>query len=307
MPWVSVGSIVVEGHVAGFEELKTCFLHGVGAHTRVGNVGKSVALLNVFLDAFMLGVSLFVQVRHAPLVARKDRARFQHAENLFVDPHPVGCVTRRFNGVGSVELLVGKWHFHKVSLSESATIRHDGVLLAKLIAAIDLVLVEGQSRHVGLGETTNVAEGTANATSDVEKLGGSGNAEFGSQFVLVTTNGLIEGLVSVPVGKMKGLTPAPLVKDSGQVVIGVDQILVFRVAFLHGLFLMQSIVILNAIVHTLGSLQTFLLLTQRHTETEDGDKHKQRKQRSVRFTTKMHPKGCLLLAVGANSRVRPTA
>jgi hypothetical protein len=48
----------------------------------------------------------------------------------------------------------------------------------------------------------------------------------------MATNGLLKRLVGIPIGEMKGLSPAPFVEQSGKVIVGVHKRFVLLVSLL---------------------------------------------------------------------------
>ena len=171
----------------------------------------------------MLLIIGIVLIRHAPLVAGKDRTGLQDAVNFGIHPHSIGRVARRLDGIRGIVARILERHAHEVALHRSALLRSQlRVSLAELVAPVDLILVQSEARNIGAGEFANVAHGAADATSDVHYLEigcRRRKTELAGQIMLVAADGFAKVLMRVTEGKVKRLPPAPLVKEGGEVVV----------------------------------------------------------------------------------------
>lgn len=85
--------------------------------------------------------------------------------------------------------------------------------------ALDLVVVVVEAGDVGAGELGDLAGRAANAAADVEDLHALLDAHAVGEVVLVTGNGLVEGLADGEAAEVEGLAPAVLVQVGGEVVV----------------------------------------------------------------------------------------
>ena len=79
-------------------------------------------------------------------------------------------------------------------------------------------------------------------------MGSAKEAELTGEVILVAADGFAKGFKGIAVRKVEGGTPAPFVKESGKVVVTVDEGLVFSVASCFVVFLMKFEVAINASV-----------------------------------------------------------
>jgi hypothetical protein len=139
---------------------------------------------------------------------------------------------------------------------------HNVIFVTKFIPTIDLVLIEGEARHVGKGEAANVAHWTANAAANVEdfvSIRAANEAKLAGEVVLMAADGFAEGFKGIAVGKVEGGTPTPFVKQSGKIVVTVDESLVFCISSFFVIFLMKFEVAINARVDIRRGLEFSLL------------------------------------------------
>ena len=97
-------------------------------------------------------------------------SHLEGAVDLTVHVTSVGRVTARLNRVAVVKVLILEWELMEVCLDKLALVERG--LLAEPVAPVDLVLVERHTRHLSIGEVTNVAQWAADAATTVENLGG---------------------------------------------------------------------------------------------------------------------------------------
>lgn len=171
-------------------------------------------------------------------------------------------MTRRLNRICSLKGILLKQirKVHKVTLHKLGPVGNGGVTRTNLVATIHLVGVQRDADNLfTIQEAANVAHGTANTTSDVQDLAMvTGDIEFGRQLVFMPSSGLPERFKGEFVVKVKAWTPPPLVKDGGQVVVGVDESLVIRVAVLH-LRRVQVKVTLGALIDSSRTCEALFL------------------------------------------------
>ena len=148
---------------------------------------------------------------------------------------------------------------HEISLNR----RDVGVRIARiqLVAPIDLVRIERDAGDLALQELGNVARRPRNAATDVENLFGVSKAvyQLGRQLVFVASNGFVKGLVGKLVAEMEGGSPSPFVKDGGQIVVSINELLVRRDARFRVGLAMQSAVLVNAVTNIVGTRQSLFL------------------------------------------------
>eukprot|EP00968_Pinguiococcus_pyrenoidosus_P013369 scaffold1220_cov259-Pinguiococcus_pyrenoidosus.AAC.41 len=209
----------------------------------------------------MVLVGRVVVVRHAPLVAREDGARLQHPLDLRVDLDTVRRVAGRLDGVGRVEGAVLERHLHEVALHALA-LPFEALRAVQLIAAVHLVLVQRDARDVGLGEARDVPHRAADAAAHVQHFGAGVRAQAAGEVVLVALDRAREGLALEAVGEVEALAPSPLVEQGAQVVVGVHQRLVGRIAPLRAVRLVQLVVRVDAVVHLRAAGQLALLAAE---------------------------------------------
>jgi len=112
-------------------------------------------------------------------------------------------------------------------------------------------VVQGHTSDGGVGELGDVSHGTADTAAAVQHLVAGGHTEAASNVVLVTSDGLLEGLAGQLVSEVEALAPAPLVEKGGQLVVGVHQGGVRLVTVLQTdlLVIVQVVILINPIVH----------------------------------------------------------
>lgn len=233
------------------------------------NIRQAIAQFNVFFQTSVLGIVGIVQIRHAPFVTGEYGPRFENIVNLSVAGRAIRSVARRFNSVGSIKQKrgcrgcsdQGRGQFHKIALDTSHLRVRIGCV--QFVPALDLVRIECQAGNAALQKGANGASGSANATSHIQNVLGRSKAvlELRGECVFVTTNRSHESFPGKLKGEMKGIAPAPFVKDRGEVIIGVHELLVLfgsggcvRVA------MMQGIVLVNSRIDIVGAGQTAFLL-----------------------------------------------
>lgn len=96
-------------------------------------------------------------------------------------------------------------------------------LAAEYVAAVHLGLVQGHRSDFGARKAVNVPRRPPNAAAAVQDVLPRLHAQFARQVVLMTQDGLPEGLVGLPGGEVKRRAPAPLVEVSSQVVVRIHQ------------------------------------------------------------------------------------
>ena len=105
-------------------------------------------------------------------------------------------------------------------------------------------LIKRDTNNVSTGEFGDVSHGSADAAADVQHAVTWLDIKATREVVFVTRDRLLERLVLHLVRKMEALAPPPFVEEGGQLVVGVDEGGVGRVAaFEAGLFVVVQIVV----------------------------------------------------------------
>jgi hypothetical protein len=211
----------------------------------------------------MFGIGHVVQIGEAPFVAGKDCSWFEYVEDLLIARSAIGCVTRGFNRIGSVKGLVLKGQSHEIALDA----RHIGVRCrggVEFIASLYLIVIERETGNAALQERGNVTGWSGNAATHVQYMlawSVARRSQLRRQDIFMTSNRFVKRLPRVLKGKMKGTAPAPFVKDSGQIVIGIHERLIRRSAFLRGrgIVIVQGGIVVHAILYRIGTRQAFFL------------------------------------------------
>mmetsp|Transcript_15439 Transcript_15439/g.24374 ORF Transcript_15439/g.24374 Transcript_15439/m.24374 type:complete len:478 (-) Transcript_15439:198-1631(-) len=240
------GVVLVKGHVARLQQLKAHLLKRLVHLPGGDHVRQPVPFLNGLLDLAVLLVLGIVLVCEAPLVAGEHAPGLQHPHDLPIHLQPVGGVARGLDGVRAVEALVREGHLHEVALHRPHPLLQP-LRPVEGVAALHLVLVEGDPGDVRSSELGDVAVGAPDAATAVQQLIPGLGAQAAGEVVLVPADGLSEGLERPAVGKVETRAPAPLIKQRGQLVVGVDQGCVVAVSGLLPSFrvIMQVVVLVN--------------------------------------------------------------
>ena len=121
--------------------------------------------------------------------------------------------------------------------------------------------IQGDTSDLCVGEFGDVPHGSSDTAPAVQHLVAGLNAEPTSKVVLVAGDSHLECLARELVREVKALAPAPLVEQSGQLVVGIDEGGVAGVSTLHtfGTVVMQVIIGVNPLVY----LDVSLLLLHR--------------------------------------------
>mmetsp|Transcript_12625 Transcript_12625/g.30809 ORF Transcript_12625/g.30809 Transcript_12625/m.30809 type:complete len:351 (-) Transcript_12625:541-1593(-) len=170
-------SIIIVHQIPLLQNLEPRLLQRRQAVMRRRDVREPISLLDLLLDRYVLGIVGIVLVRQAPLVAGEDCAGPEYAVDLRVASDAIRRVARRLDGVGRVEARRFERLLHEVSLDRTtANIRESIVVVVlevcigvtELVAPVDLILIQSQSRDVGPSELADVAHGTPDAASHIE-------------------------------------------------------------------------------------------------------------------------------------------
>lgn len=258
-----------KGQVVFVQDLVAGIPHGLQALARGDDVWQSVANFNVFFEALVLLVLRIVFVRHAPLVASKDGTGLQGAGDLAVACNAVWGVAGGFNGVGSVQGRIIEGQLHEIALDGLAHVSQ-AVLAVQLVAAHDLVFVQGDSGDANLEalkEAGDVAHRSANAAANVHHVAIRTQLQLRGQVILMTTDRFGKRLKLVLEAEVEAAAPAPFVKDSRQIVVCIDQLLVRGVAF-SGVFGVQILVGGNAGINRLARRQIAFLEREKQRRNE---------------------------------------
>lgn len=155
--------------------------------------------------------------------ATYDSSGLENLLDLTVDTLEVGCVAGGLDGVDGVEAVLAKLlsKLHEVALDEF-DLSGEASLLCVLASALDLVFIVVETDNVDVGETGNLTGGATDAATDIEHSHLGLEAHLVGEVVLVTCDGLHEGLTGVVAGEVEVLAPAVLVEVSGTVVVAVD-------------------------------------------------------------------------------------
>ena len=111
-----------------------------------------------------------------------------------------------------------KGTYHEVTLDEVELVR-ETLLGGVVCRTINLVVVVVQASDVAAGKLGNLASRAANTTADIEDFHALFDADRVCEVVLVSGNGLEEGLAIREATKVEGLAPAILVKIGREVVV----------------------------------------------------------------------------------------
>jgi len=199
-------------------ELEAGVLHGLDTLGDGDHVGDTVTLLNTETDTAMLGVIVVVLVSHQPFVHTEGAAGLENAEDLRVDANQLGSVHGGLDGVHSVKGVVGELHLHEIALDKGHLVGQ-ALLLSVVGGAVDLVVVVVEAGDVRAGEFDNLTGRAADTAADVQNLHALGDAGLHGEVVLMTGDGLVEGLTVGEAAEVEGGAPAVLVEVSSQVVV----------------------------------------------------------------------------------------
>mmetsp|Transcript_47091 Transcript_47091/g.78934 ORF Transcript_47091/g.78934 Transcript_47091/m.78934 type:complete len:226 (-) Transcript_47091:67-744(-) len=164
-----------------------------------------------------------------------------------------GC----FDGKHSIERCILERQFHEIALHTAVQCRQ-ALRLGQLIATLNLILVEGDTGHLGPSVCSDVATRTTNATSTVEHLLATRDPQFASQVIFMAPDTLDEAFARAQSGKVEALAPTPLVEQRGQFVVRIDKGLILGLPLLNpGLVtllyvirvVVQGVVAIDPLVH----------------------------------------------------------
>mmetsp|Transcript_294 Transcript_294/g.856 ORF Transcript_294/g.856 Transcript_294/m.856 type:complete len:218 (+) Transcript_294:487-1140(+) len=137
--------VVVVSRVARLDHLETNLDEGFVAMLGWHQVGKAITLLDETLGLDVHWVIRVVLLGQAPLVRDEHAAWLEHSVDLPVHISAIGGVAARFDRINMIKRVVREGQLVEIGLDKLAA----GCKLcinAQLIAAIHLVLVEGDAR-----------------------------------------------------------------------------------------------------------------------------------------------------------------
>jgi hypothetical protein len=108
--------------------------------------------------------------------------------------------------------------YHEVTLDEIELVG-ETLLCSVVGGSLDLVVVVVETSDVCARELDNLSGRATNTTTDIEDLHVVLEVHDVGEVVLVTGNGLFEGLAVGETAEVERLTPTVLVKIGGQVVV----------------------------------------------------------------------------------------
>lgn len=130
----------------------------------------------------------------------------------------------------------------------------------EFVATLHLVRIEGNAGDAALQKAAQIAHGATNTASDIEDVIVPGlDGEVTAEVIFVATNRLVKGFARVLVAEMKARTPAPFVKDRGEIVVRVDQGLVGLIFRVGAFFLVKLRVIVDSLIDRFRSAQSIFL------------------------------------------------
>mmetsp|Transcript_5182 Transcript_5182/g.11727 ORF Transcript_5182/g.11727 Transcript_5182/m.11727 type:complete len:269 (+) Transcript_5182:198-1004(+) len=174
-------SILIIHQIPLLQNLKPSILQRRQTMMRRCNIRQPIPLLNLLLNRNMFLIFPIVLIRQTPLVACKNSTGLENAVNLRVASNTIRSMTRRLDGIRSIKARLLERLLHEIALHRpTAHVGESGMRILRipkmsigttqLVAPVDLVLIQCQSRDVGASELANVAHWTANAASDVQHL-----------------------------------------------------------------------------------------------------------------------------------------
>jgi hypothetical protein len=125
-----------------------------------------------------------------------------------------------------LEAEISKCAYHEVTLDKVELVRK--TLLCSVVgSSLNLVVVVVETSDVCARELDNLSGRATNTTTDIEDLHVVLEVHDVGEVVLVTGNGLFEGLAKGETAEVERLAPAVLVEVSGQVIVVTGQGSVF--------------------------------------------------------------------------------
>ena len=235
---------------------------------------EAVADLDALLDRDVARVRRVVAPlgKDDPLVAREEAARLQAARDLGEAPDLVRRVARRLDLVGHVEarrpvlaliinalpepvLVVGPEPGQVLEVAAREVRRlPQTLLLAVLVADLDLVLVDRDALDGRAREDGHVPHGPADAAAHVQRRHAGLHAEARAEVVLGALDGLEEGLAPVARREVEGLAPAVLVEVRHKIIKVVDHRAVALAPLVDGRLRGHGAVALQAVARVLARL-----------------------------------------------------
>mmetsp|Transcript_14861 Transcript_14861/g.48705 ORF Transcript_14861/g.48705 Transcript_14861/m.48705 type:complete len:299 (-) Transcript_14861:5-901(-) len=202
---------VDEVDVDGVHHLEARRLGRLEDVVEVADAGEGVAFGDAGDDLVVLRVGRVVERRGEPLVRGEVSARLEHLEHLLVEVREVGRVARSLDAKGAVEGSRLEGHLEKVALHHRALLR-EARRLVVLRGAAHLVLVDGDTRHLGARVARHRAHGAANTAPDVERRLARANLDRVADARLVAVDARVERLALLPRRKVERLAPPVLVE-----------------------------------------------------------------------------------------------
>ena len=121
---------------------------------------------------------------------------------------------------------ISRHAYHEVTLDKVELVG-ETLLCSVVGSSLDLVVVVVETSNVCARELDNLSSRATNTTTNIQDLHVVLEIHDVSEVVLVTGNGLSEGLAVGETAEVERLTPAVLVKVGGQVVVVTGQGSVF--------------------------------------------------------------------------------
>lgn len=217
------GSIGAGSQILVVENLEASVTDGLQALGDGNHVGDTVTLLDTETDATVLGVIVVVLVSHEPLVDTELATGLEDTEDLAVDTDQLGSVDGSLDGVNGIEGVVGELHLHEVTLDKGHLLG-EALLGGVVGSTVNLVVVVVETGDVGTRELDHLTGGATNTTANVQNLHALLETGLHGEIVLVTGDGLVEGLTVGETAEVEGGAPAVLVEISSQIVVAVANV-----------------------------------------------------------------------------------
>mmetsp|Transcript_24847 Transcript_24847/g.41538 ORF Transcript_24847/g.41538 Transcript_24847/m.41538 type:complete len:328 (-) Transcript_24847:9-992(-) len=185
--------------------------------------GKRVALGDVIHHANVYSVIGVVDGGGQPLVAAEVCSGLHHLVDLLVELDDIGGMASGLNAVAAVKRVLGEGHLEEGALHHVAQVGQPRLRVLYL-AAVHLVVVDGDAHDVSAGASRDRAHGSADATARIQNLHARLKLDLFANLQLVADDGLVEGLALAARGEVEGLAPSVLVEVGDQIVKGVHEL-----------------------------------------------------------------------------------